>query len=81
MSQAKVEKYKKEKANRKKVLAQNKSKRLAGRICAWVILAAVAGWAGYSGYRYYESKKPAETFYADLSPVSDYLNALNTEAE
>lgn len=81
MSQAKVEQYKKEKANRKKTLARNKVKRLAGRICAWVILAAIVGWAGYSGYQYYEDKKPAKTFYTDISPVSDYLSSLNTEAE
>lgn len=81
MSQAKVEKYKKEKANRKKTLAKEKALRAAGRAFAWVILAAVVGWAGYSGYRYYESKKPIETFYADLSPVSDYLQSLDTEAE
>lgn len=81
MSQAKVEKYKKEKANRKKTLAKDKARRLAGRVCAWVILAAIAGWAGYSGYQYYESKKPVKTFYTDLSPVSDYLGSLNTETE
>lgn len=81
MSQAKVEKYKKEKANRKKTLARDKAKRLAGRVCAWIILAAIVGWAGYSGYRYYESKKPVETYYTDLSPVSDYLESLDTEAE
>lgn len=81
MSQAKVEKYKKEKANRKKTLARDKARRLAGRVCAWVILAAIVGWAGYSGYQYYESKKPVKTFYTDLSPVSDYLGSLNTETE
>ena len=38
MSQAKVEQYKKDKANRKKIMANEKAKRSAGRTCAWVIL-------------------------------------------
>ena len=46
MSQAKVEQYKKDKANRKKIMAKEKAKRIAGRTCAWVILLAIVGWAG-----------------------------------
>lgn len=81
MSQAKVEQYKKEKANRKKTLARGKAKRLAGRICAWVILIAIVGWAGYTGYQYYEDNKPTKTFYTDVSALSDYLSGLSAEAE
>lgn len=81
MSQAKVDKYKKEKANRKKILAKEKVQRIVGRICAWVILLAIVGWAGVSGYSYYEDHKPAKTIYTDTSAVSDYLSDLNTETE
>ena len=81
MSQAKVEKYKKEKANRKKEMAKQKAERMAGIVCAWVIAAALAGWAGYSGYQYYDAHKPAKTFYTNVSAVSDYLSDLNTETE
>ena len=79
MSQAKVEKYKQEKANRKKTLAREKAKRLALRICAWAILVAAIGWAGFAGYQYYEDKKPAKTFYTDISAVSEYVDALSTQ--
>ena len=34
MSQAKVEQYKKDKANRKKTMKKEKMQRIAGRICA-----------------------------------------------
>jgi len=81
MSQAKVERYKKEKANRKKIMAKEKAKRIAGRICAWVILLVIVGWAGYTGYQYYEDNKPTKTFYTDVSALSDYLSGLDTEAE
>ena len=56
MSQAKVEQHKKDKANRKKIMAKERVQRLAVRICAVVVLVAIVGWAGYTGYQYYESR-------------------------
>ena len=70
MSQAKVDKYKKEKANRKKEI-----------ICGCAILVAIVGWAGYTGYNYYEDNKPAQTYYTNTSAVSSYVSGLNTEAQ
>ena len=49
MSQAKVEQYKKDKANRKKIMKKEKAQRVAGRVCLCAILVAIIGWAGYSG--------------------------------
>ena len=57
MSQAKVDRYKEEKANRKKILAKEKRKRIAGTICGWLIALLIVGWAGYSGYNAYEKSK------------------------
>ena len=51
MSQAKVEQYKKDKANRKKTMKKEKIQRIAGRICACAILVVIVGWAGYTGYQ------------------------------
>lgn len=81
MSQAKVEKYKKEKANRKKILAKEKAQKIVARISAWVILIAIAGWAVYSGFQYYEDHRPSKTIYADVEALSDYMSGLDTEAE
>ena len=81
MSQAKVERYKKEKANRKKIMAKEKAARIAGRVCAWAILIVIVGWAGYTGYQYYESTRPTKTIYTDTSAMSDYIQGLDsTEA-
>ena len=55
MSQAKVDKYKNEKANRKKTNARNKVKRVIARIVAAAAVVALVGWGGYSGYQYYET--------------------------
>ena len=54
MSQAKVEQYKKEKANR---------------------------WAGFSGYNYYESKKPAKTYHVSTTDLDNYLSTLTSDSE
>ena len=81
MSQAKVEQYKKDKANRKKIMAKEKAKRIAGRTCAWVILLAIVGWAGYTGYEYYEANQPKKTIYTAVSAISDYLSGLEQTAE
>ena len=77
MSQAKVDKYKNEKANRKKTNARNKVKRVIARIVA----AAAVVWGGYSGYQYYEKSRPVNCYYADISAVSDYLQGLSTDSE
>ena len=77
MSQAKVDRYKTEKANRKKTLAINKfKKRLATVLCSAAVV-ALAGWAGYGLYQNYEANKPAETFYCDTSAIDDYLASVS----
>ncbi len=60
MSQAKVDKYKNEKANRKKTNARNKVKRVIARIVAAAAVVALVGWGGYSGYQYYEKESSGE---------------------
>lgn len=81
MSQAKVDKYKNEKANRKKTNARNKVKRAIARVVAVVVLVALCGWGGYSGYQYYEKTRPVNCYYADISSVSDYLKGLSADSE
>ena len=78
MSQAKVDRYKEEKANRKKILAKEKRKRIAGTICGLIAL-LIVGWAGYSGYNAYEKSRPIKTIYADLDAINNYMDTLSTE--
>lgn len=76
MSQEKVERYKQEKANRKKTLAREKMKRNVSRVCAWAILLLIVGWAGYSGYQYYEAKQPAKTIFCQTTEIDNYMESL-----
>lgn len=79
MSQAKVDRYKEDKANRKQIMARERVKRTAGIICGWAVALAIVGWAGYSAYHAYENSRPMETIYANLDSVNDYMNSLTAE--
>lgn len=61
MSQQKVEKYKKEKQNRKKIIAREKRQK-ALRNCAYVlVIVAFFGFIAFSIYKDYIYKEPANT--------------------
>ena len=79
MSQAKVDQYKKEKANRKKTIVRDNIKRRCAIVAAWIVVIAIVGWAGASVYTLYENSKPAQTFTADTTAITDYLNDLAAE--
>lgn len=79
MSQAKVDRYKQEKANRKKIMAVEKAKKIAALACMWVVLVAIVGWAGYTGYKYYDSKRPTKTIYCQTDALSEYLGGLSSK--
>ena len=81
MSHAKVEQYKKEKANRKKTLAKEKRKHVAAVVCGWVAALAIVAWAGVSGYNYYEDHKPAKTYHVSTTDLDNYLSSLDGDTE
>ena len=76
MSQEKVERYKKEKANRKQTVKKERMKRTASKVCAWAILFLMVGWAGYSGYQSYEAKQPAKTIFCQTAEIDNYMDSL-----
>ncbi|MBU9737278.1 hypothetical protein [Diplocloster agilis] len=80
MSQEKVDRYKKEKANRQKILKKQKVERIVLKVVAVVILVAALGWVGFSVYDIVQ-KRPVETAYVDLSAVDNYMNGLEEEGE
>ena len=76
MSQAKVERYKESKKNRKETVAREKKQRTLNRVIAGVVCAVILGWIGYSGYQVYENSKPLETVYVDMTELNDYMSSL-----
>lgn len=80
MSQAKVDRYKEEKAHRKKNMQKEKYKSAATRICVVAVLAAIIVWGGYSVYDRYEKNQPTKYLEVDASAIQDYESSI-IEAE
>lgn len=77
MSQEKVERYKEQKANRKKTMKKEKIQRIVRNSAAVVVVVAALGWVGYSGVTYIIDNQPREEVEVDYTAVDDYETALN----
>ena len=74
MSQEKVNRYKEEKANRKKMLRRQKVMNTVRKTVVSVVCVAVLGWIGYSACSTYTESQPREESYeVDYSAVTEYL--------
>lgn len=81
MSQAKVDRYKKEKANRKKIMRRQKMMSFVRKGVLTVAAVALLGWLGYSAYTIHEDNKERVVAEVNYDAVSDYLNGLSSAAE
>ena len=77
MSQEKVERYKKEKANRKKNIKKEKVRKAICKAAAVVVLILVIAGIGYSSYQSYLMKPVDVT--ADMSAFDEYVTNINVE--
>ena len=73
MSQEKVNRYKEEKANRKKMLRRQKVMNTVRKTVVSVVCVAVLGWIGYSVYSTYTESQPRESYDVVYSAVTEYL--------
>lgn len=81
MSQAKVDRYKAEKANRKKTMKKEKIRNTIAAACGTVVCIAIIGWVGYSAYGYFYNQKDSSTpiqTEVNLDALSDYMSTLQT---
>lgn len=80
MSQAKVDRYKEEKANRQKIMQKEKREKLLWKLGCYAVLLALVIWIGYSAFdRLYEP--PIRYYDADVTALSDYMNGLSAQEE
>ena len=79
MSQAKVDQYKKEKANRKETIAKEKRQRMIMKISASAILVVMLAWVGISTVDFIYESRPQETVYVQTTEIDNYLDALYAE--
>lgn len=80
MSQEKVDRYKKEKANRKQTVKKEKIQNVLRKCMVAIVAIILVGWIGYSAYGTYESKKPKEEVEIDYSALNDFSEKLNEVA-
>lgn len=78
MSQAKVDRYKEQKANRKKIMARERRERMMWKIGGGVVLVALVGWIGFSAYNNFHVPVRSE-YEVNTAAVDDYLNGLVAE--
>lgn len=77
MSQAKVDRYKEEKKNRKQTIKKEKRNRVLGRTLGVIIAAAIVCWIGFSGYSYYQEKKPMTKTELSMTALNEYMSNLS----
>lgn len=81
MSQEKVDKYKKEKANRKQTMKREKLQNVLRKCMVGVVAVLLIWWIGYSAYGTYESKKPKEEVEIDYTALTDFSEKLSEAAK
>lgn len=79
MSQAKVDQYKKEKANRKETMAKEKRQKLIMKVCSGVVLLVLFAWIGISTVDFIVESRPKKTVYVETTEIDNYLNGLYEE--
>lgn len=86
MSQEKVDKYKKEKANREKLQKREKRTLFLEKLAIGAVAIVMVGWIGYSAYGVLTREDPDEektvvTAEMDTTAITDYLSQLSGDAE
>ena len=81
MSQQKVDKYKKAKANRNEIIKKEKRALRLEIIAATALMVILLGWFGYSYYNRVEETKPPTEYTIDSSAVDEYLSELEAPAD
>ena len=79
MSQAKVDQYKKEKANRKETMAKEKRQKLIMKVCSGAVLLVLGVWIGISTADFIMENRPKESVYVQTTEIDNYLNSLYAE--
>ncbi len=77
MSQAKIDRRKEEKANRKKNMEKQRRMSIVRKAVLGVAGLALVGWLGYSAYDTYIADRNREVTVVDYEAVNEYLEEMN----
>lgn len=83
MSQAKVDKYKEEKAVRKDTVKKQKMKKTATKVVVVLIIIAFFAWVAYSIYGDYQARQPKTTTEINMDAINEFrgLDTSDTDTE
>ena len=76
MSQAKVDQYKKEKANRKELMKKAKTQKAIRNTVTTVALVATFAWVGYSAVTYAIENQPRQAVEIDYTAIDEFLSTI-----
>ncbi len=79
MSQAKVDRYKEEKVNRKKTVARQKRQSILVKCILVLIVAALIVWVAFSIRNWIVNNTPVTYTYVNLDPITNYLSGLSAQ--
>ena len=81
MSQAKVDRYKEQKANRKEIMKKEKRMRTLRNSVITLVIVALLGWISFSVYQMMTSpsEQQKQAVEVDYSSINEYLNGLSVE--
>lgn len=80
MSQEKVDRYKKEKANRKQIMRKEKIQNSIYKCAIGIVAVALVGWIGYSAYDMYDSSRPVKEVQIDYQSIDSFSQGLSALA-
>ena len=80
MSQEKVDRYKQEKANRKRIMHKQRMMGVLRKCVLSLAGLALVAWLGFSAYDMYESEKERIVVETDYTPITDYMDSLVADA-
>lgn len=76
MSQEKVDRYKKEKTNRKKIMKKERFMNAIRKTVLSMAALMLVGWLGYSAYQTYEAGKERPVAQVNYDAVNNYMGTL-----
>ena len=82
MSQEKVDRYKEEKKNRKKIMKKQRFQSVIFKTAGVLVAVVLVGWVGYSAYDAIASAAAGDskTYSMDTTVVDEYLNEMSSSA-
>lgn len=79
MSQAKVDQYKKEKANRKEIIAKEKRQKMILKVCVSTVLVVLVAWVGISTADFVYESRPKDKVHVQTTEIDKYLDSIYAE--